>query len=454
MAANPILSFYGDDFTGSTDAMEVLASNNMDTMLFLRIPTKADIEATRGAFAAIGIAGMSRSKDVEWMDGHLPEVFDSLAQVAAPICHYKVCSTFDSSPRIGNIGRAIQIGRERLHSSGATPLVVGAPALKRYTVFGQLFASVGTEHYRIDRHPTMSVHPVTPMDEADLRLHLQRQAPLRVGLFDVVSQRADNANELYAERTMQNDVVLIDVFDAASQECAGRLLWQQACARPLFCVGSSGVEYALASHWRATGQHRVGPRSWTTDPVKQIIAVSGSCSPVTAAQIDAAEADGFLCLRADVCSLLDDGSREVELGRMESASLQALAEGRSVLIYTARGPKDPALNAVSTFIAENRLDSAVALSDKGRELGRLLRRLADASGVSRLAVAGGDTSGHVVDAFGLSALTMRATLAPGGPLCSGYVEAGKPPTIEIALKGGQIGGPRYFSSVREGRNLD
>lgn len=454
MAAHTILSFYGDDFTGSTDAMEVLASNNVDTMLFLRVPTKADIEAARGAYAAIGIAGMSRSKDVEWMDSHLPEVFDSLAQVAAPICHYKVCSTFDSSPKIGNIGRAIQIGRERLHSSGATPLVVGAPALKRYTVFGQLFASVGMEHYRIDRHPTMSVHPVTPMDEADLRLHLQRQAPLRVGLFDVVSQRADNANELYAEKTEENDVVLIDVFDAASQEYAGRLLWQQARAQPLFCVGSSGVEYALASHWRVTGQNQVGPRSWTAEPVKQIIAVSGSCSPVTAAQIDAAEADGFLCLRADVCSLLDDGSRAVELRRLESASLQSLAEGRSVLIYTARGPNDPALNAVSAFIAENRLDSAVALSDKGRELGRLLRRLSDASGVSRLAVAGGDTSGHVVDAFGLSALTMRATLAPGGPLCWGHVEAGKPPTIEIALKGGQIGGRRYFSSVREGRNLD
>jgi uncharacterized protein YgbK (DUF1537 family) len=300
----------------------------------------------------------------------------------------------------------------------------------------------------------MSVHPVTPMKEADLRLHLQQQAPLRIGLFDLVSQQAGDADALYAAKTAENDVVLIDVFDASSQQRAGRLLWEQASVQPLFCVGSSGVEYALVSHWRTAGQEQVGPRAWTAEPVKQIIAVSGSCSPVTAAQIDAAGTDGFLCLRADVCLLLDDATKAGELQRLESASLQALADMRSVLIYTAHGPEDPALNAVANFVAKNRLEPAAALLDMGAELGRLLRRLASASGVSRLAVAGGDTSGHVVDAFGLSALTMRATLAPGGPLCWGHVEAGKPPALEIALKGGQIGGRRYFSSVREGRNLD
>jgi uncharacterized protein YgbK (DUF1537 family) len=303
----------------------------------------------------------------------------------------------------------------------------------------------------------MSVHPITPMKEADLRLHLQRQAPLRIGLFDLVTQQAHDADAQYAAKAMENDVILLDVFDQVSLQHAGRLLWEQAVrqtGRPLFCVGSSGVEYAMVAHWRAAGNEQVRPRSWSVEPVKQIIAVSGSCSPVTATQIESAEAEGFLCLRTDVCRLLDDVARADELRRLESGALQALAEERSVLIYTARGPNDPALKRVAEFVAERQLDLTEALSYMGGELGKLLHRLASASGVSRLAVAGGDTSGHVVDAFGLSALTMRATLAPGGPLCWGYIEAGKPPALEIALKGGQIGGPRYFSSVREGRNLD
>ena len=60
-------------------------------------------------------------------------------------------------------------------SQAVVPLVVGAPQLKRYTFAGHLFAAYQGEVYRIDRHPVMSRHPVTPMAEADLRLHLAQQ---------------------------------------------------------------------------------------------------------------------------------------------------------------------------------------------------------------------------------------------------------------------------------------
>ena len=135
----------------------------------------------------MGIAGTSRSQTPEWMDEHLPRHFSWLKQLGARFCHYKVCSTFDSAPHVGNIGRAIEIGR-RVFGQSITPLVVGAPQLKRYTAFGHLFAGYQGETYRIDRHPVMSRHPVTPMDEADLRRHLARQTELPVDL--VPAERA------------------------------------------------------------------------------------------------------------------------------------------------------------------------------------------------------------------------------------------------------------------------
>jgi uncharacterized protein YgbK (DUF1537 family) len=108
---------------------------------------------------------------------------------------------------------------------------------------------------------------------------------------------------------------------------------------------------------------------------------------------------------------------------------------------------------VSKFVVARNLNHSEALSAVGNAMGALLRRLISTSGVRRVAVAGGDTSGQVVSALNLAALKMCATIAPGAPLCAGYEEIGTPPTIEIALKGGQMGAKSFFSAVRAGRPL-
>ena len=121
----PALGFYGDDFTGSTDAMEALAVGGVDTLLFLRTPDVAEIDAARSRYAAVGIAGISRSKDPSWMIDKLPEPYLALKRLGAPLIHYKVCSTFDSSPSVGNIGtaRAGDWAKTRRPTSIAVPIL-------------------------------------------------------------------------------------------------------------------------------------------------------------------------------------------------------------------------------------------------------------------------------------------------------------------------------------------
>ncbi len=153
----PLLTYYGDDLTGSTDVMEALSLGGVDTVLFLRIPD----EALLSRFAdcrAVGLAGTSRSESPQWMDENLTPALQWLRSLDGAVCHYKVCSTFNSSPTVGNIGRAIEIGR-RVFEQGTVPIVVGAPQLRRYTAFGNLFAAYRGVIYRIDRHPVMSRHP-------------------------------------------------------------------------------------------------------------------------------------------------------------------------------------------------------------------------------------------------------------------------------------------------------
>ncbi|RVD47401.1 four-carbon acid sugar kinase family protein, partial [Mesorhizobium sp. M7A.F.Ca.ET.027.03.2.1] len=165
-----LLSYYGDDLTGSTDVMEALELGGVPTVLFMRQPDAA-LLSRFGHCRAIGLAGTSRSETPQWMDTHLRDAFAWLKTLNAEICHYKVCSTFDSSPTIGSIGRAIEIGRS-VFAQASVPLLVGAPQLKRYTTFGHLFAAYRDQYFRIDRHPVMSRHPTTPMDESDLLIHL------------------------------------------------------------------------------------------------------------------------------------------------------------------------------------------------------------------------------------------------------------------------------------------
>jgi uncharacterized protein YgbK (DUF1537 family) len=183
-----LYTYYGDDFTGSTDVLEQLGANGIPAVLFIGAPSSAHLAAFPTA-QALGIAGDARSRSPQWMSNHLPAIFRTLQQFRAPITHYKVCSTFDSSPTTGSIGRAIEIGRE-IFQPRFIPIVVGAPHLRRYVAFGNLFAAApdGTIQ-RIDRHP-MSRHPVTPMHEADLRLHLAAQTNLPIGLIDVPTLKA------------------------------------------------------------------------------------------------------------------------------------------------------------------------------------------------------------------------------------------------------------------------
>jgi uncharacterized protein YgbK (DUF1537 family) len=124
---NLLLSYYGDDLTGATDVMEAMALHGVPTVLFTQAPTPEQ----RARFADVrvmGLAGSSRSQTPAWMDTHLTPALGWLKTLGANVCHYKVCSTFDSSPQIGSIGRALDIG-QALFKQPFVPLVVGAPQL-------------------------------------------------------------------------------------------------------------------------------------------------------------------------------------------------------------------------------------------------------------------------------------------------------------------------------------
>ncbi|MGH9839919.1 MAG: four-carbon acid sugar kinase family protein [Blastocatellia bacterium] len=456
MGEKLLLSFYGDDLTGSCDAMEALALGGVRTALFLEPPAPALLRERFPALQALGVAGVSRTMTPARMDEALPPVFAQLSRLDAAIFHYKVCSTFDSAPEVGSIGRAIDIGQQ-VFQSRFVPLLVGAPALRRYCLFGNLFATVGDETFRLDRHPTMSRHPVTPMNESDLRLHLARQTAQRIALFDILhltGAPAELDERLARLLEARPEVVLFDVMDDARLAEAGRLIQAQCGERTLFVAGSSGVEYALVAHWRAAG---VIPRSndfnraaTEVASTKQIIVVSGSCSPVTNAQIEWAMEHGFAGIKLDAAKLADGEQAQAERAATKHKTLEALAAGRSPILYSAQGPDDAEIERTLSLLQARGLDAASVRERIGEQQGLLLRELLEATGLRRAVIAGGDTSSHAARQLGIFALELLAPIAPGSPLCRASSHDPRFDGLEIALKGGQGGKADYFECVRRG----
>jgi uncharacterized protein YgbK (DUF1537 family) len=158
----------------------------------------------------------------------------------------------------------------------------------------------------------------------------------------------------------------------------------------------------------------------------QFAVVSGSVSPISAAQIAHARDQGFAAIRLDVTA-------PDEADALAQAKA-ALSQGRPPLIYTAEGPSD--------MVAADQ-------ARIGQMLGRLLRALIQEAGLRRVAVSGGDTSGRVCTALGIYALEAAAPTIPGAAICRARAE-GQMNGLEIALKGAQMGTPDYFSWVQDG----
>ncbi len=441
-----LLAWYGDDFTGSAAVMEVMTLAGLPAVLFLAPPTPEQL-AEFAHCRAIGIAGTARSQSPQWMEENLPAIYRALAALDAPLVHYKVCSTFDSAPTIGSIGKAIDLAVPILRPDWI-PLLVGAPAMHRYQAFGNLFASVDGIGYRLDRHPTMSRHPATPMHEADVRRHLAEQTERPVGLVDIAAMKAGRGDAALArERKARKAIVALDVVDDETLSTCGRLIWSDRSG-PRFAIGSQGVEYALVAHWRDEGL--IGE---TTPPLQpgaadRIAVVSGSCSPETARQIRRAADEGFEAIHVNAARAVDPAAWEGEMERSVAAALSALSQGHDPILYTALGPGDPSVTAFNEAADGHGRD---AVNERiGSGLGTMLDRILRKAKLKRCVIAGGDTSGHGAQVLGLYALTTIAYTAPGASLAKAHSDNPAYADLEIALKGGQMGSPDYFSEIKQG----
>ncbi|MFV0606477.1 MAG: four-carbon acid sugar kinase family protein [Niabella sp.] len=434
---NLLLAYYGDDFTGSTDALEFISNAGGKAMLFIK-PPDADTLKKYPDINVVGIAGLTRALATEELDMVLRDAFKKMKAYNARHIHYKVCSTFDSSPTTGSIGRVIDIGK-LIFENDIIPVIGGTPSLGRYCVFGNLFARMGIGSngaiYRLDRHPSMSKHPTTPAYESDLRLHLQEQTNKKFGLIDVT--QLQKPIEEWCAVVADEEVVLVDALYEEQLVKIGEWLDDHIRKNKgtLFTVGSSAVEMALGFHWNNKGYTQ--PKTDWPQPSKAepLLVLSGSYSPVTATQIKYAIANGFVEVPLEMEASKNEEHEYFSLQCDIQSVFDALHNGKSVIIHSRN--IDNGAKGLDAYAV-------------GRLLGSIGKGVCEKIALKRIVVAGGDTSSYAARAMDIEAVEVIALSGVGAPLCKVHSSNPAINGIEVNFKGGQVGSEDYFIKLKNG----
>lgn len=396
----PLVGFYGDDFTGSVDALLQLRRAGLGGVLV----TSPEVALPPGDPHVVGVAGTARSQPADLMADEVKPALTWLRDLGPAVVQYKACSTADSAPHTGSLGRAIELGRE-VFPGAPVPVVFAQPAMGRYTFFSHHFAREDGAVYRIDRQPTMRSHPVTPATESDLRLHLGAQTGLPIG--DLQWLELADSDRVAAVLNGDDPAV---VCDALTEEHLDVIAAALLAGPPRFAIASGGLSGALG---RVLALDRPLPPLETDAAPAVTLVLSGSRSALTARQVEAAVDSGWA--RVDLFEP-DAGRRTEEL----------IAAGCDVVVESAKSART---------VDSATIEAALA------EIGAARLR---ANPDTRLVLCGGDTSGNVLRRLRIERLVIASEPWGNVPLCVADSR------VEVVLKGGQMGHPELFDDVRRG----
>lgn len=414
-----LLGCIADDFTGGTDLAGMLVKAGMRTVQMIGVPQgpiSDDVDA-------VVIALKSRTSPVDQAVAESLAALRWLQRAGCRQFYFKYCSTFDSTAE-GNIGPVAEALMQALDCrfSIACPAF---PANGRTIYKGHLF--VGDQ---LLSDSGMRHHPLTPMTDANLLRVLQAQVKGKVGLADysTVAQGAPAIRERF--KSLATAGCNLVVVDALSND--DLLQIGEACADLPLVTAGSGIALGLPQNFRRAGLLAEGQVADCLPPSSGLRAViSGSCSQATQGQVAAMSAV-HPSFNIDPLAL----ARGIDLvdAALDWASSRLTAG--PVLITATAAP-----DAVQAVQAEIGVEKAGHLVEQA--LAAIAQGLVE-RGVGQLIVAGGETSGAVVKALGISGLRIGPEIDPGVPWTSAIASETAQRPLALALKSGNFGTPDFF----------
>lgn len=423
MSSSPVLlGCIADDFTGATDLANMLVRGGMRTVQTIGVPA-APLDSPA---QAVVVALKSRTAPRDEAIAESLAALEWLRSLGCRQFYFKYCSTFDSTDE-GNIGPVA----DALMQALGTSFAIACPAFPESgrTVYrGNLF--VGD---LLLSESGMQNHPLTPMTDANLVRTLQRQTASKVGLlrYDVVQRGGPALAEARAQLAAQG--VRLAIADAISD--ADLYALGEACANDLLVTGGSGLAQGLPGNFARAGLLDTvngTPRLPAVDG--HAVVLAGSCSRATQAQVARWREDGRPAFRIEPMALAKDAQGVVEAALAFARQHIEREEREPVLICATSAPDEVAQ-------AQQALGTAASGELVEQALARIARGLAE-MGVRRFVVAGGETSGAVVNALGVTSLAIGPQIDPGVPwtVSDGARHA-------LALKSGNFGSVDFFEKA-------
>lgn len=411
-----LIGAVADDITGATDLCLMLTREGLRTVQIIGLPQKQILPEAD----AIVIALKSRSiPAAEAVEMSVAAANLLLAGGAVQLL-FKYCSTFDSTDD-GNIGPVIE-ALLALCGSDLTIACPSFPAAGRTTYRGHLFVGDAL----LSDSP-LKDHPLNPMHDANLVRVLGRQTRLPVGLvsIDTIAKGEAAVRQAFAAQSAAGKhILIVDTLQDADLLTIGA-----ACSDMRLVTGGSGIALGLATNFIRAG--KVAPRpqqARMAAPPGRAVVLAGSCSVATRGQIATAQAAGLPSLALDVDALIK--------GQQTAASLAdwAIAQSQSSipLIYSSADPAT--LQAIQTRVGQHASGALVEATLAA------VARLLQSAGFSRYLIAGGETSGAVVAALGVTTLEIGPEIAPGVP----WTRSISGPDLALALKSGNFGAEDFF----------
>jgi uncharacterized protein YgbK (DUF1537 family) len=412
-----LLGCIADDFTGATDLANNLVRAGMRTVQTIGVPD-ASLK-----FDADAVVVALKSRTIAPADA-VAQSLAALAWLREAGCrqfYFKYCSTFDSTDR-GNIGPVT----DALMDALGTDFTIACPAFPAAgrTIFrGHLF--VGD---LLLSDSGMRDHPLTPMTDANLVRVLQRQSAKKVGLlrYDTLAQGVEASRAAIAK--LRADGTGIAIVDATSD--ADLMTMGEAFADLPLVTAGSGVAIGLPQNFRRAGLLPAEPVAPALPKIAgPAVVLSGSCSQATLAQVAA--------WRASRPAYQVDAMRvargEPVAAEAASFAREAQARGEAALVYASASPDE--VRAVQQQLGR---DEAGAMIERTlAEVARAMR----AAGTRRFVVAGGETSGAVVQALAVKALRIGPQIDPGVP----WTETVEREPVALTLKSGNFGAVDFFA---------
>ena len=411
-----LIGVIADDFTGASDIAVTLAKGlvgegGLQTTQYTGVPTMPAGAEVEAGVVALKSRSVSANEAVEQALAACRWLLDQGCEQIV----FKYCSTFDSTDQ-GNIG-PVTDALAALLEVNSVVMCPAFPALGRTVYQGHLFV-----HDKPLNESGMEHHPLTPMTDADLRRVLRRQSanPVAHIPWQTVMQGSQALQqEINVPQT--RTLLIVDAISEHDLITIGR-----ACTGAKLVTGGSGIALALPHNFIAQGRARGKQAQAPLVDGPEAILV-GSCSGATRLQI-AEHQKNHPVMMIEVKDVLSG-----ETGPAQLVAFITEHQGQAPLVYSSGDP-----DAVKLVQQQYGREQVAAALDK--LFGETAKRLV-AGGTRRIVVGGGETSGAVVSALALGALTIGAEIDTGVP---SMVSRGSQP-VALALKSGNFGGKDFFA---------